>query len=1417
MNSQPPKNSSELNTADETPPQEQQDDRSKLFPVVGIGASAGGLEAFRALLSHLPTDTGMAFVLIQHLAPTQKSLLRDILSRATAMPVFEVQDGTAVEPNCVYVIPPNTKMTIAQGVLKLSPREKIYGVAMPVDVFFLSLAEDRGNRAIAIVLSGGDSDGARGLEAVKTAGGITFAQCEDSAKVSSMPNTAVATGQVDFILPPAEIGEELAKISRHPYVTYTSPKKAVESSSDSESVDTAQQDIFTLLRTARGVDFTLYKHATLTRRIQRRMVLYKLDKLEDYVTYLRSHSAEVQALYDEVLINVTSFFRDAGAFDALTSKVFPAILKDKAAANLPIRIWVAGCSTGEETYSIAICLLEFLEAQGVKSSIQIYATDISDLVIEKARRGFYKQSLVADVSPERLQRFFVQVEGGYQIAKFVRELCVFAKQNLCSDPPFSKLDLISCRNVLIYFSAALQKKILPIFHYGLKPTGFLMLGTSETTGEASQLFSQVDKKHKIYSRKLIPGRLTLDLVTKNYPSQTPQETDPTIDGDTWNDLDLQKEADQIILEGYTPAGIVIDSDLEILYFRGQTSSYLDPSPGRASLNLLKMAKEGLKLELRSAIHQAKKQEVPVKKEGLQIRERDRVRQVNIDVIPFKSRSLEERYFLVLFEEGCPIAIAQATETSVGDAKLRQEIARLNQELATTKDYLRSIIEEQEATNQDLRAANEEILSSNEELQSSNEELETAKEEIQATNEELNTINDELHRRNIESTQVSSDLQNLIDSTNIPILMLGSDLCIRRFTPLAQTILHLIPADVGRPLRDINHTLNVPNLESQILEVINTLSTKKQEVQDQQGHWYDLRIRPYRTLDNKIDGALVMLIDIHALKRSMEELEYSRNYARAIVETVREPLIVLDKNLRAITANQSFYRMFHVLPAETEQHLFFELGNGQWNIPGLREMLEEILPKDTQIQDFEVEHDFDRIGHKVMLLNARTMAQAENGKSILLAIEDITEQKRLEAELAKTLAKEQSARSQAEAANRAKDEFLSMLSHELRNPLSAILGWAPLLRTQSFDQAKRIQGLEAIERSALAQSKLIEDLLDISRITSGKLRLNAYPLDLASVIRNAIEVVQLSADAKQIQITSRFEPVVKPIVGDSDRLRQVIWNLLTNGIKYTPAGGRVQVTLTYIDTQAQITVSDTGQGISPEFLPFVFDRFTQADSSGSSKLGVSATRSNTGLGLGLSIVRHLVELHGGTIRVESPGEGQGATFTVWLPLRGNFEENSPLPALEATNSADKMGGSDEDIPSLVGVRVLVVDDEADTRELYTAALEGYGATVTAVASGAEAIATLTANPTAYDVLLFDISMPHEDGYTLIRQVRALSAEAGGQIPAAALTALATNEDRQEAIAAGFQRHLIKPVEPIQLALVVATLADRTSNKQTLPTQ
>lgn len=558
----------------------EQENNQELFPIVGIGASAGGLEAFSQLLKHLPIDTGMGFVLIQHLSPDHKSLLSEILARTTQMPVMEVQDCMMVEPNHVYIIPPNSKMTLAQNLLRLTPREKIQGKDMSVDAFFNSLAQERGNKAIGVVLSGADGDGALGLKAIKVAGGITFAQCEGTAQVSSMPNTAAATGHVDFILSPEEIASDLAKISRHPYVTYPKPGKTLEGLVPDKN---PLKSIFTLLQTDTGIDFTHYKHTTLKRRILRRMALYKLDILEDYAKYLQSNPKEVEALCQEFLIHVTSFFRDPEVFQALTEQVFPSMMLNRA-PNDPIRIWVAGCSTGEEVYSIAICLQEFLASQESVPKIMIFGTDISELAIEKARSGTYIPSLVEQISPERLRRFFVKVEGGYEISKPIRQMCVFAKQNLLADPPFSSLDLISCRNVLIYFGSTLQKQVLPMFHYSLKPTGFLLLGTSESTGESSDLFTLVDKKLRIYARKLTNTRLDTGYFTTNYLEQ--KVNGEQKNSDAGSGFDLHKEADRIVWNKYAPAGVIINSDLEILQFRGDTSPYLSPAPGKPSFNLL---------------------------------------------------------------------------------------------------------------------------------------------------------------------------------------------------------------------------------------------------------------------------------------------------------------------------------------------------------------------------------------------------------------------------------------------------------------------------------------------------------------------------------------------------------------------------------------------------------------------------------------------------------------------------------------------------------------------------------------------------------------------------------------------------------------------------------------------------------------
>lgn len=975
--------------------------KNQAMPIVGIGASAGGLKAFTQLLQRLSANSGMAFVLVQHLDPKHVSILPELLAKATEMPVSEVKDGMPVEPNHVYVIPANVNMAIFHGVLNLMPRTEVRGLHMPIDFFLRSLAEDQGNKAIGVVLSGTASDGALGLKEVKAGNGITFAQHPDSAEYDGMPRSAIAAGVVDFILSPDEIAYELARIGQHPHVAR--PKVADDAKSSSDAQGDLMDKIFLLLRSATGVDFTYYKQTTIDRRITRRMVVNKLDGLEAYVGYLQEDPAEVRALYQDILITVTDFFRDREAFETLKNQVFPEIIRNKA-PDAPIRVWVPGCSSGEEPYSIAMSLLESLEGMSKKPPVLIFATDINEIAIEKARAGIYPESITADVSPERLQRFFVSTEGGYQINKFIREMCIFAKHDVTKDPPFSRLDLISFRNVLIYLNLTLQKKVIPALHYALQPKGYLVLGTSETVDGFVDLFATVDKKHRIYSKKPAPSRLPVDFATRGYSlehlaiekgSHMPRDIMPP-------EFDVQKEANDIVLEKYAPAGVIVDANMEILQFRGHTGPYVEPVPGKASLNLLNMAREELALDLRTAINEAKTTNAPVNKEDIRIKHNGNYRDIAIEVIPIQA-PLNESYYLILFKEEAALDGAEPQEakaTTNKPAKERKleerEIAKLRQELIATKEYLGSTMEEKDAAFEELRAANEEIQSSNEELQSINEELETSKEELQSTNEELTTVNDELQNRNQELMLLNDDLSNLNTSTDIPIIMLGQDLRIRRFTPTAERILKIIPSDVGRPIGDIRLNVDVPDLEQLILGVVRNLNMEQQEVQDDEGRWYNMQIRPYRTSDNKIAGTVISLLDIDQTKHGLEQAEAARNYAQAIVETVREPLVVLDVDLRVVSANRSFYRTFHVAQDETEGKLIYELGNRQWEIPKLRELLDGVSAKTPQFEDVEVDHEFPDIGRRVMLLNARRIVRDAQGTGlILLAIEDITERKRVQ--------------------------------------------------------------------------------------------------------------------------------------------------------------------------------------------------------------------------------------------------------------------------------------------------------------------------------------------------------------------------------------------------------------------------------------
>ncbi len=857
--------------ANESPSKKPESAPVELF-VVAIGASAGGFEAFAEFLHNLPTDTGFAFVFIQHLDPTHPSILTELVARETKLPVTEVSDGLRVAPNHIFVIPPNTSMSISENRLELVPRDASHGAHMSVDHFMRSLADAKGAHSIGVILSGTGTDGTLGMAEIQAQGGITFAQEEATARYNGMPHSVIAAGAADYVLSPKAIARELSRLASDTFIGRRDSENVSHLATREES---ALETIFQLLRRHTGVDFTHYRQTTILRRIHRRMLVHKLDRLTDYVRRLQSSTPEVLALYRDMLINVTSFFRNSKLYDALKSEVFPRILKNRAPEQ-SIRIWVPGCASGEEPYSLAMALLEYLGEKASEVPVQIFGTDISESSVARARTGTYPENIQGDVSPERLHRFFTKSLGSYRVNKSIRDMCIFAQHNLLHDPPFSQMGLISCRNLLIYLEPVLQNKVISLFYYAARPNGFLILGASEGTGSATSLFSLENRAFKIFSKKASAAQqvVTFSLNRQIEPNSGSDLRLPVRQTDaSWNYLEAQREFDRRLLMQFAPATVFVNEDFEIIHSRGNINRYLKLASGRASLNILKMAREGLLLELRNAMGKAKKENATVLKQRIQLKiengesgKDSEMRLVDLEVIPVTMGSnLKGKYFMIVFRDSAQVVTpahtaAKALSKRESEAS-SSRLAKLEQELAATKEYLQAVIETQEAMNEELQSANEEILSSNEELQSTNEELETAKEELQSANEELSTVNDELRSRNIEVTQINTDLSNLLESIEVAVIIVSRDLTIRRFTPKAQKLLGLIPTDVGRPLVNINPTIEIPDLQSLVVKVMSDFGTIEKGLSDSSSTHYQLRVLPYRTADNQVDGAVITVLEL----------------------------------------------------------------------------------------------------------------------------------------------------------------------------------------------------------------------------------------------------------------------------------------------------------------------------------------------------------------------------------------------------------------------------------------------------------------------------------------------------------------------------------------------------------------------------
>ncbi|MDH4472873.1 MAG: CheR family methyltransferase [Fluviicola sp.] len=1265
------------------------------FTVVAIGASAGGLEAITNLLQHLSSSTGMAYIFVQHLSPDHKSMLTELLSKQTEMKVQEVEDMEKMEPNNVYVIPFDKEIKVTNGHIKLIPRSNNKSTNLSVDILFTSLAITHKENVIGIVLSGNGSDGTVGLKDIKLAGGLTFAQ-DDSAKFGSMPKSAIAEGVVDFVLSPKEIAEEISKLSKHSVKgnMLSVPEDEIE------NADPSLKAILLLLLKVKSIDFSHYKMNTVKRRILRRMLIHKIKTIGQYAEIVTKNSDELDLLHKDLLINVTDFFRDAEAFVLLKKTVLSKLLRSKS-PDETVRIWVAACATGEEVYSIAMLLIELQDNKAQPVPFQIFASDLSAEAIREARNGEYAAHQLKNVSPKRIQRFFTKTKDKYRISQPLRDVCVFAHHNILSDPPFSRMDFISCRNFLIYLETPAQKKAILTFHYALNEGGYLMLGKSETIGTLSQFFASVNKTYKLYSRKnhagvsripdLLPRMLNTGNTERNRnPHALTKKVAVASNNTLGNTFDL------LLLAHYVPASVIINHDMEILQFRGATAQYMEQGPGKATFNILKLVNSEITFELRNAIHHAIKTKQTVSKTGLELN-RDALKNtlqiVNLEVAPLQVEGEEPLLVVVFTGQHIELGEHPVQGTRNNSIAKDRRIKKLEEELASARYDMGAITHDQEAANEELQSANEEAVSSNEELQSLNEELETSKEEIESTNEELTTTNQELQAR-------------------------------------------------------------------------------------------------------------------------IQQVEELYTYYEGILSTIYEPMLILDKNIRIQSVNKSFCKLFELNEAECAGVSLFKLGDNQWNIPRLRELLEDIVPKDNRFHDFEVELIFPGIGNKTLLLNAHQIVQQSKSEElIVLTITDITEVKRLAIELQlkekkvlevklrtekKMMLKIEESNIQlmeakknadlktriAEDAVQSKQQFLSNMSHEIRTPMNAIIGFTNVMLKTELS-SKQTEYISAIKTSGEALTVLINDILDLAKVDSGKMTFEKRPFKLQESISAVLHLFEAKIREKEVQFVMEYDPTIPEIlVGDPIRLHQILLNLISNAEKFT-SSGKITTRFNLISgddekVTIEFAIEDTGIGIREDMLGHIFENFQQA-SFGTSRL-------YGGTGLGLAIVKQLIESQGGSIHVISE-QGVGSVFS----FRLSFDRAGTLPEEEYKSLQTN--------PESKKISVLVVEDIPLNQLLIKTLLDDFGFDYDSATNGKIAVEKLA--DTCYDIILMDLQMPEMNGFEATTYIRNTLKQT---TPIIALTADVTTMDVTKCKTFGMDDYISKPIDEKLLYNKIVSLVE-----------
>ncbi|MFC0572735.1 CheR family methyltransferase [Paraburkholderia solisilvae] len=1318
--------------------------------IVAIGGSAGALHAlaqFFAAASEVPHN--VAFVVVVHLSPDSESHLAELLAGATSFAVSAIEDNAPIVGAHVYVIPPKVSVTVSQGVFKLTPAVGRPEVPMPIDRLFASLAADQHERAIGIVLTGANADGSAGLRAIKAEGGMVMAQDPETAEHSTMPRQAIATGLVDYVLPVEQMATALVD-----YIDGS--KNVILSESDAGGHSPDLEPVLRALAAA-GSEFRGYKRGTLERRIARRMAVNRVSSLDAYCDILREHAEEAEALSLDMMIGVTEFFRDPEAWQMLSERVLASLLAEPE-GDQPLRVWVPGCATGEEAYSMAMLLSEEIERRKVSRKFMIVASDVNRTALARARAGVYAPGVALPLGDARLQRFFHVHSDGYQVRQDLRETILFTPQNLIADPPFSRVDLISCRNLLIYLEPEAQQRVFELFHFSLNPKRYLFLGRSESTDPDSIQFEEISKAWRIYRRSPaaasgIPGH--------RFPARAVRREEFQPAGRTGaRNKGYAELVNATLLAEQHAASILVNPAHQVLYISGAADEYLGQPAGEPTGNILDMAREGLRLKLRIALRRAVENDntAPVS----EIVSNGGAPAVRITVTRPFDTTHSGKALLVIFVR-LPVVDRPGSLAPTG---ADSDLWHLESELRTTQATLGSTIEELEESNSELRVSNEEILSMNEELRSANEELETSKEELQAVNEQLNQVNSQLEQKVDELEALTGDVTNLLASTEIATLLLDQQGLIKRFTPSAGRTFGLAAADTGRAIADV---LGAPLGDALMPDVEQVLSGAtayaEREIETPAGQWYVRRITPYVAAHGKpAAGAVLTWTDITHVKRSDER---ARHLA-AVVQDSNDAVTVFDRDGRFLAWNRAATTIYGYSEAQALRMSVSDLVP-----PGARQ---DHLDFIQQALHNEALHSYEtqRVAKDGRVVDIwLTMSILRDDRGTLVGVVS-TERDLTERSMSNAYLRERA--EQLALADRRKNEFLAMLGHELRNPLAALLSAADLLTSKAAGESKKTWAAEVVERQGKAMMHLVNEMLDITRITSGSIELNRQAVTLKAVVQSAIEVCQPIVDERRhsLSVLLPDEPVF--LYADATRLSQVIENIVINAAKFTAPRGSITLRASVAADRLALSVKDNGRGIPPAMLGSLFDMFVQGPPSGGQR--------NSGLGVGLSVVRRLVELHGGSVRALSDGK-TGSEFIVDLPI------GAPP---HATNGGDAASPVTASAPA----RVLVIDDNTDAAAALAMLLAIRGHEVETRPDGMSGIAAVAHfKPT---VVLLDIGLPDVDGYEVARQLRA-SAD-GRDVTLVAVTGYGLPADRIRSAEAGFDHHLTKPVNPEELARLMS---------------